>query len=346
MKKKAYLQTYMRKHDVLCGEPVVQFVDKTHVKVVGEISVIVNGSPVYIPQDVTVARGTVEKGKDYAVTLAQDGTIAVEAYDYDTAEIEPTKRILGGFHTICRNVPADYQKPPVAAFGGALHELAGWSEGDILPMSVWAMNFKPTADDPTGMVYAKECDAWIDIYNGSGTIANPKSRFGGTRLHTHTAVEFMTGYGNGGKWLLNDESFWFASVGSNCGTKMKGGAQPNPDTTGAHVDTANNPMISSIGCEECCGLQAQWLGDFSANSGGSWDNTANPTTAFAGGANAFGSHYAMSGYRAVFAGGAWTTGSTVACGPLYRHANAARSIASVDNGSRGSSRSTHPTANP
>lgn len=346
MKKKAYLLTYMRKHDVLCGEPVVQFVDKTHVKVVGEISVVVNGSPVYIPQDVTVARGTVEKGKDYAVTLAQDGTIAVEAYDYDTAEIEPTKRILGGFHVICRNVPADYQKEPVEAFGGVLHELAGWVEGDILPMSVWAMNFRPTCDDPTGMVYARECDRWIDIYNGSGTIAAPRSRFGGTRLHTHTAVEFMTGYGNLGKWLLDDESFWFAAVGSNCHTRVKGAAQPNPDTTGAHLNEADGPMISSIGCEECCGLQSQWLGNFSANSGGSWDNESYPTTAFAGGANAFGSHYYMQQFRTVIAGGDWASTSVSSLGPLYRVVNNARSYVGAFLGGRGSSRSTHPTSNP
>lgn len=105
-------------------------------------------------------------------------------------------------------------------------------------------------------------------------------------------------------------------------------------------------MISSIGCEECCGLQSQWIGNFSANSGGSWDNENYPTTAFAGGANAFGSHYYMQYFRAVYAGGGWSSSSVSALGPLYRAANFARSVVIASIGGRGSSRSTHPTSNP
>lgn len=336
------------------ASPLVRYADKTHVTVTGGLPYRVGGETLRVAEDTTVDvaaaldTGSIAPGTDYAVyiTSSQGSRFVVSASQTAPAGFTTaTSKRLGGFHTICRSVPGDLQIAPAAAFPDTLHPLAGWTAGDILPRSVWAENFRPSCPDPTGMVYAREVDTWIDIYNASGTIAAPRSRFGGARLHTKTAVEFWTGFGNVGKLLLSDMEFWFAALGSNCGTFVAGAAQPNPDTTGGHLDTAGYPMVSSIGCEEMCGLQSQWLREFSSNSGGSWDMANYPTKAFDGGSNTFGVHFAMATYRAVNAGGAWAASSVAVCGPLCRIANTSRSYAGVGFGGRGSSRSLHTMPN-
>ena len=353
----ATVETLARQIDLTAlvpAAPLVRYADRTHVTVTGGLPYRVGGETFRVAEDTTVDvadaldTGSIAPGTDYAVyiTSNQNRRFVVSASQTAPAGFTPaSSKRLGGFHTICRSVPADLQMAPAAAYPGTLHPLAGWTAGDILPRSVWAANFRPCCPDPTGMVYMREVDTWVDIYNGSGTIAAPQSKFGGSRLHTKTAVEFMTGYGNVGKLLLSDMEFWFASLGSNCGTVVAGAAQPNPDTTGGHLDTAGYPMVSAIGCEEMCGLQSQWLREFSANSGGSWDLTTQPTKAFDGGSNTFGAHYYMQYYRAVIAGGNWTTATVAACGPLYRNAIYSRSIAIVGDGGRGSSRSLHTIPN-
>ena len=337
--------------------PVVRYADKAHVAVLGGIPYRVGEAAVFVTSNTTVSvadaldEGTIAPGTDYAVYLTSGKAFVVSTNQVAPAgyDASAVKR-LGGFHTICRDVPSGLQKAPVSVFGGALHELAGWSKGDILPKSVWAINFRPSCPDPRGMVYAPEVDTWIDIYNGSGSIYAPQSRFGGVRLHSKTAVAFWTGYGNVGKLLLSDMEFWFAAVGSNCGTKESTSGSdaahpPTNDTTGGHVDTAGYPMISSIGCEEMCGLQVQWLRDFSANSDGSWDLNSYPTIAYDGGNNTFGAHFHMRYYRAVGAGGGWSTATVGACGPLFRSAATSRSGVGVPLGGRGSSRSLHTILN-
>ena len=335
----------------------MRYADKAHVAVLGGIPYRVGEAAVFVTSNTTVSvadaldEGTIAPGTDYAVYLTSGKAFVVSTNQVAPAgyDASAVKR-LGGFHTICRDVPSGLQKAPVSVFGGALHELAGWSKGDILPKSVWAINFRPSCPDPRGMVYAPEVDTWIDIYNGSGSIYAPQSRFGGVRLHSKTAVAFWTGYGNVGKLLLSDMEFWFAAVGSNCGTKESTSGSdaahpPTNDTTGGHVDTAGYPMISSIGCEEMCGLQVQWLRDFSANSDGSWDLNSYPTIAYDGGNNTFGAHFHMRYYRAVGAGGGWSTATVGACGPLFRSAATSRSGVGVPLGGRGSSRSLHTILN-
>jgi len=330
-------------HDLYpIATPIVSYTSKTAVTILGDIRLMVAGAQVYLPaaQTVTVADAlaageSITPGTDYFVHLTTATNIVVS-----TNATLAAARPIGGFHTICRSVSASLAMAPSSVFAGALHPLAGWTAGDILPKSVWALNFRPSCPDPTGMVYLREVDTWVDIYNGSGSIYAPESKFGGPRTHTKSQIAFMTGYGNVGKLLLNEEEFWFASLGSNVGTKVAGEAQPNPDTTGGHNDTAGYPMISAVGCEEMCGLQAQWLRDTHATNGGSWDNSSYPTVAYDGGNNSFGSNFYMSQYRAVGAGGNWTPGTDSAVGPLCRVARNSRSSVSVSLGGRGSSRST------
>ena len=334
--------------------PVVQYLDKSHVRVLGAINYFVGTGQVFVPADIDVDvaaaldTGSIAAGTDYYVFLTAAGGVAVSTSDTPAGLATGTYRKLGGFHTICRSVPADYQMPPSTVYGGALHPLAGWSAGDILPLSVWAANHHPRCQDPRGMVYIEELDLWVDIYVCSGNISAPVSRFGGTRLHTQPQTAFLTGLANVGKTLLDDAEFWFAAVGSNTNTKVAGSEQPDPDTTGGHVDTEGDPMISAVGCEECCGLSGQWLRDnfLVSKDAGSWDNGSTyATKAFDGGSNSFGSIWFMQFNRAVFAGGTWSTTSVPSLGPLYRYAGNSRSSARVFIGGRGSSRgSTMPVA--
>jgi len=356
-------------HETLPEDPVVLYASKTQVTVLGGINYFVGQTRVWLPDDVTVTvssaldTGSIHPGTDYSVYLTVDGGVVISgspscpsgqtssgaAYDGSNT------RRLGGFHTICRNVAADLVMAPASVFSPNLHPLAGWTAGDILPKSVWAVNFRPACDDPSGMVYVRPTDTWVDIYNASGTIAAPETRFGGTRLHSKSMTQFWTGYANVGKTLLDDMEFYFAALGSNCGTKESTSGSdashpPTSDTTGGHVDTAGYPMVSAVGCEEMCGLQNQWLRQAApyTYSGAKWDNTTESTSTkgFDGAMNSFGSHYYMGQYKAVYAGGNWPTASLVAIGPLYRNANYSRSTVSVSSGGRGSSRSLHSVQPP
>lgn len=321
-------------------------------KVLGHTFYRVGDEVIYVDGDITFSAkdnldtgsaDALEAGKDYYVYLDAEGGVHVSLDDTAPAFVSGDTKQIGGFHTICRTVPKGTLKAPTAAFAGKLHELSGWVQGDILPLSVWALNCRPMCDDPSGMVFIRQLGIWVDIYNASGSIDNPQSKFGGTRLNNYTQTQFLTGFANVGKQLLSDTEFWFAALGSNCGTKVVGQKQPNPDTTGGRLDTDGYPMISSIGCEEMCGLQSQWCRDISANSGGSWDLESQPTwTCFdnrndTSQKNRFGACYAMSGFRALYAGGYWGTGSTAACGPFCRFLYSARVAVIAALGGRGSS---------
>ena len=342
-------------HEHLPSAPVVQYADKTHIKLLGGINYFVGTGRAYVVADQTVDiataldTGSITAGTDYYVYLTTEATVVISASatlptgtlsDGTTAYSANNTRKLGGFHTICRTIAADVIESPTSVFVNKLHPLAGWTAGDVLPLSVWAINFRPCCPDPSGMVFSAACNIWVDIYNSSGTIAAPQSKFGGTRLCEYSQTEFLTGLANVGKRLLSDDEFWFVSVGSNCNTKVAGEAQPNPDTTGGHNDTVGYPMISEIGCEECCGLQNQWLRDnyMVSQNAGSWDNGSTyATKAFDGGNNSFGSMFYMQYFRASGAGGSWTTSSLPALGPLFRYTSYSRSSRVVAIGARGSS---------
>lgn len=72
------------------------------------------------------------------------------------------------------------------------------------------------------------------------------------------------------KKLLSDEEFSASAAASNQQTAISGAAAPL--TTGGHTDTAGRRMISSIGCEDCCGVLDQFLADISAAGGNGWNN--------------------------------------------------------------------------
>lgn len=189
-------------------------------------------------------------------------------------------RILGGFHCLVQSVAADAPMLPVSVFGGRLHPLAGHSAGSILPKSVWALNFSPSAPDPSAMVFVDFLGTWVDVYMDDADISWLSGDNAAIKdmdkliVRMHPSVlstafglswfEMATALANEGKRLLTHDEFYAAAIGSNVGTFRDpatatfGGANRNA------TDSAGNRMVSNIGCEDMCGLFFQPLGNFGA----------------------------------------------------------------------------------
>jgi hypothetical protein len=202
------------------------------------------------PVDGTVAAN--RAGKDVYLYACDQGSIVPKLLFSFNSTI-PTgytalnSRKIGGFHCLCVSV---------GTISG--HALTGFVAGDILPASVWDLNFRP-ACSPEGMVYSSACNKWVDIYLASGTGATTASVNGGTISDTRTWNDFVDDGAAAGKRLLDDGEFQAIAAGSNEQTNIAGSA--DPVTTGGHVDTASRRMVSHIGCEDCCGVMWQWLRD-------------------------------------------------------------------------------------
>ena len=197
--------------------------------------------------------GTIQAGKDYCVYLTTDKTFVVSLNstfptgtlaDGATAFNAGNTRKIGGFHTLCVDA---------GEIDG--HPLSGFSAGDILPASVWCLNHRPYSE-PAGMVYCEALDFWVDIYLQSGTGEATASVFGGTITHTRCQPDHTEDMFSVRKKLLSDEEFSAAADGSNQLTVVSGEFQ---ETTGGHVDMAGRRLVSSIGCEDCCGNFWQFL---------------------------------------------------------------------------------------
>lgn len=255
-------------------------------------------------------------GKDYHIFLVPEGDNGTKFVvslnsTYPGGYSADNSRKIGGFHTECSNV---------GTISG--HPLSGYVAGDILPASVWCLNHRPISE-PEGMVYDDVNDVWVDIYNQSGTGANTKSVYGGTRANTRMHFDFVDDQRSVKKTLLHDEEFYSASKGSNQKTVVSGSKQPSPDTTGGHSDTAGRRMVSNIGCEEMCGLQWQHLAETHAAGGANWNSQNGDEGSFYGSC------------MVLLAGGAWDNSSY--CGSRCRNAYNSLSHALVYNGARGRS---------
>ena len=257
-----------------------------------------------------------EAGKDYHLFLVPDGDNGTKFVcslnsTYPGGYSADNSRKIGGFHTECKNV---------GTISG--HPLSGYLAGDILPQSVWCLNHRPISE-PEGMVYEPINDVWVDIYNQSGSGTSTKSVYGGTRANTKMHFEWVEDQRAVNKSLLEDEEFFAASKGSNQKTAVYGSAQPNPDTTGGHNDTANRRMISNIGCEEMCGLQWQHLKGTFAAGGSNWNSQNGNEGDFYGSC------------MVLLAGGNWVDSSR--CGSRCRAASSSLSSTYVSPGARGRS---------
>lgn len=203
------------------------------------------------------------KGKDFYVYACADGDalklVVSPNSTVPTKYTADSSRKIGGFHCLCADV---------GTISG--HALSGYVAGDILPRSMWDLNFRAISEN-NGMVWVPECNAWVDIYMTSYANGKAASIYGGTMLdgdstpmiHGDKAQELL---GLVGKRLPRRDDFIVYAKGSNEGTNINGSS--NPNTSGGHSDTAGRRMISNYGIEDCCGAQWEWGADiFEATPG-------------------------------------------------------------------------------
>ena len=213
--------------------------------------------------------------------------------------------------------------------GTVQHTLAGWDAGDILPESVWALGFMPRArsavsmNNVMGAVFDPDTVVADDIYLQSGMGRNTASVYGATHTVSRPQQNHEDDMRQVGKFLLNDEEFASAALGSNERTSIQGAADQT--SVGGHVDTAGRRMVSFLGCEEMCGYLWQWTRDVSAN-GGSGSATYDGQASFG---QTYGAAYAL------LAGGNWNGSSS--CGSRARYGSSARSAVHAFIGGRGAS---------
>ena len=205
------------------------------------------------------------------------------------------------------------------------HPLAGFSAGDILPESVWCLNWKPDTLHEDAMVYDKDTGIAVDVYLQSGTGLNTKSVYGAAHTVSRQQWNHQGDMLAVGKKLLRDYEFSSAALGSNECTNIAGSADAG--TVGGHSDTNGRRMISAIGCAEMCGYLWQWLDEVNGKPD---ENTWTVTD----GQGAFGQEYWQP--RALLAGGGWNHGAV--CGSRCRYADGGRAFVGAGVGGRGSSR--------
>lgn len=213
------------------------------------------------PTDYTQAAN--RAGKDFFVYACQPASgiapvILLSANStYPSGYGPSTSRKIAGFHCLCMGTGTD--TAGVTAPLPNTHALYNFGTGDILPASVWDLNFLPKTCAPQGMVYCAALGLWVDIYPQSGTGSSTASTFGSTHTVNRNWMDFCDDLGAVGKRLLSDLEFQLAASGGNEQTNIAGSSDPG--TVGGHVDTAGRRMISNIGCEDMTGVIWQWLTD-------------------------------------------------------------------------------------
>lgn len=165
---------------------------------------------------------------------------------------EHTSRKIGGFHCLCADA---------GTING--HSLSGYAAGDILPASVWDLLHLPKSD-PEGMVYSKEYGQWVDIYLPSWDSTNEKlvSKYNGVICDGSSSPmkfngeKFVEYFGKVTKHLLPRSAFIVVMKGTPEQVSIQGAADPN--TTGGHVASNGQRILSNDGIEDCTGVLWQW----------------------------------------------------------------------------------------
>lgn len=251
-------------------------------------------------------------GKDYYVYLvAKDVTDSGTGTITKTVEIKasinstyPTgynannSRKIGGFHTLCLGITSSNAP---AQLDGSTHGLIGYNAGDIVPETVWCLAHRPQSS-PEGMYYDDLVDLWCDCYFVSGTDGDPTSAYGATRTHTITYQALAGRLGLLKKRFPTPEEFMMLARGGNEKTNVYGSVQPNPDTSGGHLDTAGKAMVNPKGGWEFAGIEWQFVQSISGDGGSNFSTTD--------GSGARGQTYGTA--RILYAGGIWYDSSS--CG--------------------------------
>ena len=172
--------------------------------------------------DYTVADN--RAGKDFYLYATTSGLKLSANSTVPTGFDASTSRKIGGFHCLCLSV---------GAISG--HSLTGFLTGDILPASIWDVQWKP-ACSPEGMVYSAEAGVWVDIYLQSGTSATTRSAYLATTTDERNYWDHQDDLATVGKRMLSDAEFQQIALGSPEQVNIAGGA--DPVTTGGHRSTS------------------------------------------------------------------------------------------------------------
>ena len=270
------------------------------------------------PTDYTVAGN--RAGKDFYVygCVPTSGSIIKLVLSSNgsapTGYTTANSRLLGGFHCLC-----------VAAGTISSHPASGYVAGDIIPNSVWDLNWYAESGIQQGMALDNEINQWVYIYPASGTTAAPVSVFGGTVIVSANWMDAVDA-GRVAKMRLPwDGEYQSLAALSNEGTNVSGGV--SPVTVGGHSDTAGRRCISQFFLEDCTGVWNHWLQDQSFQ----YDNSTWVWTALPGG-KGYIYREGSKGDVKVVAGGAYADG--VNAGSRSRNMSYARSDSAATIGFR------------
>jgi len=173
------------------------------------------------PTDYPVAAS--RAGKDFYLYVTSAGLILSANATVPAGYTADTSRKIGGFHCLCLSA---------GIISG--HPLTGFLTGDILPASIWDIDFRPVCS-PEGMVFSFAADVWVDIYLQAGTAATTRSECGAAITDTRSYWDHGDDLAAVGKRRLFEHEFDQIALGSPAAVNIAGGA--DPITTGMHRST-------------------------------------------------------------------------------------------------------------
>ena len=213
------------------------------------------------PQDLDIRAildtGTISPGQNYYFYICNNNGDLVYKISlnstYPTGYTADTSYKLGGFHTLCY---------PVGTYAYSWHPLYGYTDGNILPASIWDLRHRPISE-PAGMVYIDRLNLWCDIYLSSGATGYFVSIFNLWPTYDTMWVEVMFwGHPPTKKRLATDSEFATICLGSPIGEVEI--IVPNP-TTGGNIANmiGQTPYfqraLSAYGVEDTTAVYNQWL---------------------------------------------------------------------------------------
>ena len=242
---------------------------KRSVTVSAGTQVTINGKFYVTETPKTVSLPSVGNGKDVYLYACESSTreptfvISANSTVPDGYNAQNSRKI-GGFHTLCANV---------GNIGG--HSLSGYVAGDIIPYSAWDLKHRPVSE-VEGMVWVAPINKWVQIYLPSWSGSKLVSRFNGVIVdggssHKLNGEGFAYEAGLANCQLISRDEFMIAMRGVPEGVNIQGNNDPN--TTGGHVATNGQRIISNYGIEDGVGVIWQWSRDCAEfYPGAVWDN--------------------------------------------------------------------------
>lgn len=200
-------------------------------------------------------------GKDFYIYACHPALVSpTPVFKLSASKIVPSgytsanSRLIGGFHCECEDV---------GTIAG--HALSGYVAGDIIPNSVWDLDFRAVSDND-GMAYVDSANLWFDIYlpswDGNKLVSKyyeePVTGVSEKAMH---ALLFSEEFGKVGKRLPTTMEFTNSAMGTQPITVIN--TEAPPEYTGGHYNNEGQRIISNYGLEDCCGVLWQWTSTFS-----------------------------------------------------------------------------------